>query len=123
LNRLYDPVISRGYVEIEQLTFDNRSNKRGSIMGRLKFHDGSLLEFGETIVQQNRQIVKRRYAYHYQNAAGDVVFRYDNAPHYPDISTYPHHKHVGTVVEPATEPDLSVVLLEIERLLFEAEEN
>lgn len=121
LTRLYDSVVSRGYVEIEQLTFNSRSNKHGSIMGRIKFHDGSLLEFGETVVRQNRQIIKRRYAYHYQNAVGDLVFRYDNAPHYPDVATYPHHKHVGTAVEPTQEPNLSEVFLEIEQLLFEAE--
>lgn len=121
LHRLYDTVISRGYIEVEHLSFDNRSSQRASIRGRLKFHDGSSLDFGEVIVLQSRQIEKLRYAYHYQNASGEVIFRYDNAPHYPNISTHPHHKHVGSAVEPSQIPDLSQVLHEIERLLFNAE--
>lgn len=118
MHRLYDTVISRGYIEIEQLVFDNRSNRRGTIRGRLKFHDGSLLDFGEVIILQNQQIVKLRYAYHYQNPSGEVIFRYDNAPHYPNLPTHPHHKHVGSAVEPAHAPDLSEVLREIEQLIF-----
>lgn len=85
------------------------------------FHNGSLLDFGEVFILRNRQIVKLRYAYHYQNESGTLVFRYDNAPHFPNLSTHPHHKHVGTAVEPAQPPDLSDVLREIEQLLFESD--
>lgn len=122
LHRLYDTISSRGYVEVEQLAFDNRSNRRGTISGRLKFHDGSLLDFGEVLIVQNRQVVKLRYAYHYQNASSEVIFRYDNAPHYPSLPTHPHHKHVGsTAVEPSPVPDLSEVLREIEQLIFKTD--
>ena len=121
LHRLYDTIISRGYVEIERLDFDELPGRQGSIEGRLKFHDGSLLEFDEVIILRNEQIVKLRYAYHYQNESGEVIFRYDNAPHYPNILTYPHHKHVGSVVEPAQIPDLCEVLSEIEQLIFNSD--
>lgn len=121
LHRLYDTVVSRGYIEIEQLVFDGKSNQRGSIRGRLKFHDGSLLDFGEVIILRNRQIEKLRYAYHYQDASGAMLFRYDNAPHYPHLLTYPHHKHIGEDVEPAQLPDLSEVLREIEQMIFDSD--
>jgi hypothetical protein len=119
LYRLYDTVISRGHVEIELLVFDIQSNRRGTIEGRLKFHDGSFLDFDEAILLRNKQIVKLRYAYHYQNVLGQLIFRYDNAPHYSTISTHPHHKHIGSDVEPAQSPDLSEVLHEIEQLIFD----
>ena len=118
LHRLYDTITSRGYIEVEQLIFNNQSDRRGTIRGRLKFHDGSLLDFGEVLILQSRHIVKLRYAYHYQNASGEVIFRYDNAPHYPNLPTHPHHKHVGSTVEPAQVTDLSEVLREIEQLIF-----
>lgn len=121
LHRLYDSIVSRGYIEIEQLIVDNRSSQRGTIRGRLKFHDGSLLDFGEVLISQNRQIVKLRYAYHYQDASGNLLFRYDNAPHYPNIPTHPHHKHVGSTVEPAPAPDLNDVLHEVEQSIFAAD--
>lgn len=121
LLRLYDTIASRGYVEIVRLDFDELPSRQAIMEGRLKFHDGSLLDFDEVVLLHNEQIVKLRYAYHYQNEAGEVIFRYDNAPHYPNIITYPHHKHVGTAVEPAQAPDLSDVLREIEQLLFESD--
>jgi hypothetical protein len=121
LHRLYDTIISRGYVEIERMDFDELPGRQGIIEGRLKFHDGSLLEFDEVIVFRNEEIVKLRYAYHYQNESAEVVFRYDNAPHHPNIITFPHHKHVGSTVEPAQVPDLSEVLHEIEQMIFNSD--
>lgn len=121
LHRLYDTIISRGYVEIERLDFDELSGRQGIIEGRLKFHDGSLLDFDEVIIFRNEQIIKLRYAYHYQKESGKVILRYDNAPHYSNILTYPHHKHVGSAVEPAQVLDLSEILREIEQLIFNAE--
>ncbi len=59
-----------------------------------------------------------RYAYHYQRADDELVFRYDNVPHYPDIRTFPHHKHIGDTVVPAQPPDLSEVLREIDGVMY-----
>jgi hypothetical protein len=118
LHRLYDTIISRGYLEIERLDFDELPERQGIIEGRLRFPDGSLLDFDEVVIIRNEQLVKLRYAYHYQNESGERIFRYDNAPHYPEIFTYPHHKHVGSTIEPSQIPDLSDVLREIEQLIF-----
>lgn len=118
LHRLYDTIISRGYLEIERLDFDELPERQGIIEGRLRFPDGSLLDFDEVVIIRKEQLVKLRYAYHYQDESGERIFRYDNAPHYPEIFTYPHHKHVGSTIEPSQIPDLSDVLREIEQLIF-----
>jgi hypothetical protein len=59
-----------------------------------------------------------QYAYTYVRA-GRRVFRYDNAPHHPEVVTYPHHKHIGAAdrLAPADQPSLSEVLAEIENWL------
>jgi hypothetical protein len=119
--RLYDTIVSRGYVEIVRLDFDELPGRQGIIEGRLKFYDGSLLDFDEVILLRNEQLIKLRYAYHYQSETGEVIFRYDNVPHHPNILTYPHHKHIGSAIEPSLAPDLSEVLREIEQMIFDAE--
>lgn len=121
LLRLYDTIISRGYIEIEGLIIEDQAGQSSAIEGRLKFHDGSLLEFDEAVLWRDQEVVKLRYAYHYQDQKGNLIFRYDNAPHHPYILTYPHHKHVGSTVEPAQAPDLAQVLNEIEALIFSHE--
>ena len=78
------------------------------------FIDNSLLHFRELFVGQERSF-KKTYTYHYQRSDGTMVFRYDNAPHFPKLPSAPHHKHVGeNDVVAADAPDLQSVLKEIE---------
>ncbi|MBF0574207.1 MAG: hypothetical protein HQK69_10710 [Desulfamplus sp.] len=37
-----------------------------------------------------------KYAYHLQTEHGELISRWDNANHWPEIKTHPHHKHVQT---------------------------
>jgi hypothetical protein len=56
-----------------------------------------------------------QYNFHLQDARRRCVWRYDNAPHYPELATFPHHKHVGpaeTAVA-APQPTLRQLLAEI----------
>ena len=81
------------------------------------FIDNSLLHFRELFIDL-RKLHKKTYSYHYQHKDGSIVFRYDNAPHYPDLPSAPHHKHVGDRdVIPSDAPDFFSVLKEIENLL------
>lgn len=60
------------------------------------------------------------YVYQYQKADGALVFRYDNTPHFPDLFSFPHHKHLGSEVNvmAALPPDLKSVLAEIHNLMI-----
>ena len=57
---------------------------------RILLVDGSHLHVRETVLGGQR----RKYAYHWLDAAGRFRIRWDNAAHWPEIETYPHHKHV-----------------------------
>jgi hypothetical protein len=37
----------------------------------------------------------RKYAYHWQDQEGRLISRWDNAPHWKDLKSYPHHRHVS----------------------------
>lgn len=43
---------------------------------------------------------KRKYAYQWMEANGALRRRWDNAPHWPGISTAPHHVHIPAKVTP-----------------------
>ena len=85
---------------------------------RVHLWDDSFLEIREIVTTQHGYPQKRRYSYHYQKA-GQTIFRYDNAPHHPEISTFPHHKHTGAQEQAslASPPTLSAVFDEIEGYL------
>jgi hypothetical protein len=37
----------------------------------------------------------RKYSFHWQDANGNCIIRWDNAPHHQDVTTFPYHKHIG----------------------------
>jgi len=119
LTRLYGTVHSRDEIEVEHFDATQRTLLRGRVAGHLRFHDGSLLAFEEILeVRGVRQIIRIYYKYHYQRADGTRVFRFDNAPHHPEIPTFPDHIHIEERVEAAEPPDLSDVLRKIDELLY-----
>jgi hypothetical protein len=95
-----------------ELDLDQLDHKRGTVEGVLYFADGSRLEFTERIAIERARPVKRDYRYQYVRAQSPV-FRYDNAPHHPQLPGFPHHKHIGRKTLPAPEPTLQQVLQEI----------
>lgn len=121
LSRLYDIMLSRQEMQIEELEILDRSDRPGQsseLYARLRFSDGSQLQVVEKLLVERYTSIKARYAYHYQRADGTLVFRYDNVPHHPEIVTFPHHKHVRETITAARPPDLSEVLREIDGLLY-----
>lgn len=50
------------------------------------------------------------YSYYWLHSNGKIIIGWDNAPHHTEISTFPHHKHVGKNVEPSHETKLEDVL-------------
>lgn len=59
---------------------------------RIDLTNGSRL-FVREVVLEGRQI---KYAFQWQDRAGRLLVRWDNAPHWPEVSTAPHHRHEGT---------------------------
>ena len=63
------------------------------------------------------RVFKTKYRYHCQDAAGNPLFRYDNAPHH-HTETFPNHKHTfsssaGEIIIAADPPTIETLLDEI----------
>ncbi len=115
---LVTSVAERSGAASVEMELNQRDSMLGRVNGVLSFYDGSRLEFRETISIERYRPVKLSYRYQYVRT-GKSVLRYDNAPHHPDLATFPHHKHVGNERLSATEPTLSQVLNEVAALLGE----
>ena len=96
-----------------KIDYKEFSSDEGMIRGTLLFITGYVLEFME-YVQKDEQL---KYRFHLMDAEGNLIFRYDNAPHYR-ISTFPHHKHLPNGVIESRERGLLDVLREIELLML-----
>jgi len=58
----------------------------------------------------------RKYSYQWQTNNGEIIIRWDNAPHWKEISTFPHHKHEKNNIFPSRETTLEDVLNYIHRI-------
>ena len=95
---------------ISEKTYDDEF---GFIKGQLNFIDDSRLEFAE--VKHAQEATKRKYRYQYMDKQKNLIFRYDNAKHYPDLPNFPNHKHLPNEVLSCEEPSLELVMQEIEK--------
>jgi hypothetical protein len=64
--------------------------------------DGGTLEFSEYAqISGDDQMTVVTYSYHWADAHGALVQRWDNTPHFPDLANFPYHSHTGPGNTPA----------------------
>jgi hypothetical protein len=74
---------------------EETQGKSGLFRYRLTLSDGSLLEMFERFEVTEARIQVIKYSFHWQDPDGQLRKRWDNAAHYPEVHTYPHHLHEG----------------------------
>ena len=90
--------VENAYIEHyeEEIFGGNRANLRI----RIRFSNGYLLELNEAVLVEKEEIQHLHYRYHFQDRDNNLIFRYDNTPHFPHPLSYPHHKHLAEQVVP-----------------------
>ncbi len=92
----------------EEILASNRVNLRI----RVRFQTGHLLELNEAAIVEAGHIMHLGYRYHFQDQENRLVFRYDNTPHFPDLKSFPHHRHLSDKVDAVEEPSILNVIEE-----------
>jgi len=100
-----------GWILSFNFSVDARSDYVGFIQGNLEFRQGDHLFFKEYVDLQG-SLEKLSYSFHYQDRENNLIFRYDNAKHKPDLG-YRNHKHIEDKIIPSEIPDIEKVILEI----------
>jgi hypothetical protein len=77
------------------------------------FINDSMLFFKEYLFSNG----ERKYAFNWMDAAGKLLCRWDNAPHWPDVITFPYHKHAQGQVLASKETTLEEILIIIAKEL------
>ena len=95
------PFVSSWYFEE-----DARTSSEGFFKARITFIDGSNLDCREYINSMTRPVKRYAYSYHY-HINDQLIFRYDNTPHHPELSNFPYHKHIESKVIESGDPALS----------------
>lgn len=95
-----------------------RSPRIVFISGYVVFRNSWILEFDEVLEQKGNHAERIKYRYHVMDKNKNLVFRYDNVAHFPDIRTSPHHKHLPEHVIESTAPGLLEIIREIEDFII-----
>jgi hypothetical protein len=103
--------VNDGWILSFNFTVDARSDYVGFLQGSLEFRQGDRLFFKEYVDLQE-SIEKLSYSFHYQDRENNLIFRYDNAKHKPDLG-YTDHKHIQDKIIQSQFPDIEQVILEI----------
>ncbi len=88
------------------------------LKGHLLIIDSSIFEIAIFATESRKTLSIKKYRLHYMNNTGQMLFRYDNAPHHPEIDSYPHHKHTPDKIVPSTMPSLKDILNEISTIII-----
>ena len=84
-----------------------------SLVAKVGFKDGSLLHIKDYLFIDG----KRKYSYHWQDAQGRLITRWDNSPHHKELSTFPHNRHLSEEVVASKERTIKDVLIVIKNAI------
>jgi len=106
LAKQYSDIIQQ--IEVERFRVAGASYELRAV---ISLNDGSKLFVKDYLFLDGT----RKYAYHWQDSEGQLLCRWDNAPHWKALNSYPHHRHVGRngVVESSDVRTLEDALKEI----------
>lgn len=88
------------------------------LRGSLRFIDSTVLEIALFANASGRGVIIDKYRFQYMSKDGQMIFRYDNAPHHPEIPSFPRHKHTSEKVMPASMPVIHDLLNEISAVIL-----
>ena len=114
LERVERAVIRCRSAYVERYVEEVIAPERVNLRIRLRFEQGNLLEINEAAIVEEDSLVLLDYRYHCQDGQNRLIFRYDSTPHFPGLSSFPHHKHLPEEVIDSDRPDLPTVVEEAE---------
>lgn len=117
-NQVEQAIVQYQNIYVERYEEEILTPQRANLRIRLRFNQTHLLEINEAITIADNQLEFLDYRYHFQDERNCLVFRYDSTPHFPNLSTFPHHKHLPDDVISYQKPEIIQVLKEATELLM-----
>ena len=103
----------RDFIKSWRIDDFDRSGPNYRVRAEIRFTDGTRLYIRQVVLEET----VFKYAYQWQGEEGNLLCRWDNSPHWNEIHTFPHHKHIvdgnKTEVRESRGGDLEEVLEEI----------
>lgn len=118
LNQIEEVITHLKNVYVEYYREEFLTTERANLKIRLRFNQKYLLEINEAIIVSENGLKTLDYRYHFQDEHNRMIFRYDSTPHFPNLPTFPHHKHLSNDVISSQKPEIIEVLEEIKNIIY-----
>lgn len=113
LEKVEQAVLQCGNAYVERYVEEILTPIRANLQIRLRTAGGHLLEIHEAVIVADDKLIHLDYRYHCQDELNRLRFRYDSTPHFPNLPSSPHHKHLSDErVIASDRPDIAQVVLE-----------
>ncbi|MEB3160047.1 MAG: DUF6516 family protein [Synechocystis sp.] len=99
---------------------------RGYFRARIFLANGDFLEVAEYFILTDFQPKTERYRYQWMNGQQtQLIKRWDNVPHFPNLDNFPHHVHITREdnVEPSQSQNILQVLSFVEQEIIRNSED
>lgn len=103
-------------VESVEIISEKIGEKEGYLRVIIGLPDDSVMYCFEYVLSDG-PIEISKYSFHWQDMAGNLICRWDNTPHHPELDNFPHHIHTKDKVSASSEMDLRKVLSEAKAVL------
>lgn len=103
-------------VESVEVISEKIGEKEGYLRVIIGLPDDSVIHCFEYVLF-DESIGISKYSFHWQDAAGNLICRWDNAPHHPELDNFSYHVHTKDKVSASSEMDIRKVLSEAKAVL------
>lgn len=80
------------------ISFDEVSEEECYIRGVITLRGVFELHIAEYVVTEP-EFKRLKHRFHLQTSDNQMIVRWDNAPHHPEVKTHPDHIHVGQKIK------------------------
>ncbi len=102
-------ILAAPHIIQTDVSFDEVSESECYIRGIFTLTEDYELHIAEYVVTAP-ELKRLKYRYHLQSSENQMIARWDNAPHHPEIKTHPDHLHVGEKIKENPPTDIPQVL-------------
>jgi hypothetical protein len=103
-------------VESVEVISEKIGGKEGYLRVIIGLPDDSVIHCFEYVLF-DESIGISKYSFHWQDVAGNLICRWDNAPHHPELDNFPYHAHTKDKVSASSEMNLRMILSEAKAVL------
>ena len=116
LESIKERLLTDSAIAVFHILRERITSTDGHLRAKLEMANETFLEFSEYVqIGDEEEIEVKTYSYHWSDAKDQLIKRWDNTPHFPDLPNFPHHVHVGVEdkVESGKQMSIFTVLDEI----------